>query len=97
MWTKNTMSGVTEKITILAISPPSTNMMVAHLEPIRSSSQPAKRPAMTATTLLARPSTTSILALQCRMPAANTPVKSIRAMKPSLKVIREIRKTPRFL
>ncbi len=84
MWTKKTMSVVTEKMITLAISPPRTKRMVAILEPAFSSSQPAKRPPNVATTLLARPSTTSILAFQCRIPAANTPVNSISAMKPSL-------------
>ncbi len=84
MWTKKTMSGVTEKMITLAISPPSTKNMIAFLDPTFSSSQPANSPPRVATTLLASPSTTSILALQCRMPAANTPVNSIRAMKPSL-------------
>ncbi len=90
-WTKNTISGVTEQITTLATRQPPTNTMVAGLEPILVSSQPENSPARAATTLLISPSAISMVGVQCRMPAANTPVNSIMTMKPSLKNIRESR------
>ncbi len=81
---KNTVSGVTDSSTMLASRHPPTKIRVARLEPIFWSSQPANRPQRAATTLLISPSTLSMVAFQCRIPAANTPVNSIMAMKPSL-------------
>src|SRR6185295_1133026 len=81
--TKNTLFGVTEHRTTFATRQPPTKTIVLYFEPMRVSSQPANMPAMAATTLLMSPSMMSIVGVHLRMPAANTPVNSMRDRNPS--------------
>src|SRR5262245_17076677 len=81
--TKNTLFGVTDHRITFATRQPPTKTMVLYFEPMRVSSQPEKKPAIAATTLLMSPSMMSIVGVHLRMPAANTPVNSMRDRNPS--------------